>query len=99
VVFGSFWTFLYNDSFNFAPILDWFRMIRFLGELIRFAKAFIVTVVGGVGELVQVLIRSKALWEKSLCKLSMGFEQGFASLVLLLLSGSWEKKQAGFMDK
>jgi hypothetical protein len=34
--------------------MDWFRMIRFLGELIRFVNAFIVTVLGGVGELEQV---------------------------------------------
>gem|GEM_PF-2966795 len=45
---------MYHNYCKYAPILDWFRMIRFLGELIRFVKAFIVTVVGGVGELVQV---------------------------------------------
>ncbi len=54
VVFGRFWTFLYHDYCKFALVLDWFWMIRFLRELIRFAKAFIVTVVGGVGELEQV---------------------------------------------
>jgi hypothetical protein len=54
VVFGRFWTFLYHDYCKFALVLDWFRMIRFLGELIRFVKAFIVTVVGGMGELEQV---------------------------------------------
>jgi len=54
VVFGRFWTFLYQDYCKSALVLDWFRMIRFFGELIRFAKAFIVTVVGGVGELEQV---------------------------------------------
>ena len=54
VVFGRFWTFLYHDYCKFALVLDWFQMIRFLGEHIRFAKAFIVTVVGGVGELEQV---------------------------------------------
>ncbi len=54
VVFGRFWTYLYHDYCKSALVLDWFRMIRFLGELIRFVNAFIVTVVGGVGELVQV---------------------------------------------
>jgi len=54
VVFGRFWTFLYDDYCKYTLILDWFRIIRFLGELIRFDKAFIVTVVGGVGELEQV---------------------------------------------
>jgi len=54
VVFGRFWTYLYHDYCKFTLILDWFQMIRFLGEHIRFAKAFIVTVVGGVGELEQV---------------------------------------------
>ena len=54
VVFGRFWTYLYHDYCKFALVLDWFRMIRFLGELIRFVNAFIVTVVGGVGELEQV---------------------------------------------
>mgnify|MGYP000968219799 CR=1 FL=1 len=74
-------------------------MIRFLGELIRFVKAFIVTVVGSARELQQVLIQSKALWVKSLCYLFMVFEQGFVSMVLLLLPGSGEIKQAGFVDK
>ena len=54
VVFGRFWTYLYHDYCKSALVLDWFRMIRFLGELIRFVNAFIVTEVGGVGELVQV---------------------------------------------
>ena len=51
------WTFLdvlYHDYCKFALFMDWFRMIRFLGELIRFVNAFIVTVLGGVGELEQV---------------------------------------------
>jgi len=54
VVFGRFWTYLYHDYCKFTLILDWFRIITFLGELIRFVKAFIVTVLGGVGELEQV---------------------------------------------
>jgi len=29
----------------------------------------------------------------------MGFEQGFASMVLMLLSGSWGIKEAGLIDK
>ncbi len=54
MVFGRFWTFLYHGYCKYVPILDGFRIIRFSGELIRFAKAFIVTLVGDVGELVQV---------------------------------------------
>jgi len=38
-------------------------------------------------------------WEKSLCYLSIGFEQGFASMALLLLCGSWEIKEAGYIDQ
>lgn len=46
--------YMMKDYCKSALVLDWFRMIRFFGELIRFVKAFIVTVVGGVGELEQV---------------------------------------------
>ena len=31
--------------------------------------------------------------------LVLGFEQGFASMVHLILSGSWEIKEAGLIDK
>ena len=82
VLFGRFWTFLYHDYCKFALIMDWFRIIRFLREVIRFANAFIVTVVGKIGECAQVCLWSKVLWGKSLCYRSIVSDQELASLFL-----------------